>query len=207
MTTTRKPRKTSKKAEAIQTRKAATPQPIVDLPPNPFAFEVLALASKQRSNAKKVEVLRKYEHNSLKALFIWNYDDTSISMLPPGEVPYSSLKDEQISSGSLSTRINQTIGTMEYNSTTSMGNATDLKRGRTTLRKEWTKLYNFVKGGNDSLNSLRRETMFIQILEGLHPLDAEILCLVKDKKLYDKYKITKANVAEAYPDIVWGNRS
>ena len=207
MTTTRKPRKTSKKAEAIQTRKAATPQPIVDLPPNPFTFEVLSLASKQRSNAKKVEVLRKYEHNSIKAIFIWNYDDTSISLLPPGEVPYSSLKDEQISSGSLSTRINQTIGTMEYNSTTSMGNATDLKQGRTTLRKEWTKLYNFVKGGNDQLNSLRRETMFIQILEGLHPLDAEILCLVKDKKLYDKYKITKANVTEAYPDIVWGNRS
>ena len=208
MTTTRKPRKTSKKAEAIQTRKAATPpQPIVDLPPNPFAFEVLALASKQRSNAKKVEVLRKYEHNSLKALFIWNYDDTSISMLPPGEVPYSSLKDEQVSSGSLSTKVNQLVGTMEYNDTVSMGSATDLKRGRTTLRKEWTKLYNFVKGGNDQLNSLRRETMFIQILEGLHPLDAEILCLVKDKKLYDKYKITKANVAEAYPDIVWGNRS
>ena len=208
MTTTRKPRKTSKKAEAIQTRKASTPpQPIVDLPPNPFAFEVLALASKQRSNVKKVEVLRKYEHNSLKALFIWNYDDTSISLLPSGEVPYSSLKDEQISSGSLSTKVNQLVGTMEYNSTTSMGSATDLKRGRTTLRKEWTKLYNFVKGGNDQLNSLRRETMFIQILEGLHPLDAEILCLVKDKKLYDKYKITKANVAEAYPDIVWGNRS
>ena len=208
MTTTRKPRKTSKKAEAIQTRKAATPpQPIVDLLTNPFAFEVLALASKQRSNAKKVEVLRKYEHNSLKALFIWNYDDTSISMLPPGEVPYSSLKDEQISSGSLSTKVNQLVGTMEYNDTVSMGSATDLKRGRTTLRKEWTKLYNFVKGGNDQLNSLRRETMFIQILEGLHPLDAEILCLVKDKKLYDKYKITKANVAEAYPDIVWGNRS
>ena len=206
MTTTRKPRKTSKKAEAIQTRKAATPQPIVDLPPNPFTFEVLSLASKQRSNAKKVEVLRKYEHDSIKAIFIWNYDDSSISLLPPGEVPYSSLKDEQISSGSLSTRINQTIGTMEYNSTTSMGNATDLKRGRTTLRKEWTKLYNFVKGGNDALNSLRRETMFIQILEGLHPLDAEILCLMKDKKLYDKYKITKENVMEAYPDIVWGVR-
>ena len=207
MTTTRKPRKTSKKAEAIQTRKATSPQPIVDLPPNPFTFEVLSLASKQRSNAKKVEVLRKYEHYSIKAIFIWNYDDTSISLLPPGEVPYSSLKDEQISSGSLSTKVNQLVGTMEYNDTISMGNATDMKRGRTTLRKEWTKLYNFVKGGNDQLNSLRRETMFIQILEGLHPLDAEILCLVKDKKLYDKYKITKQNVSEAYPDIVWGNRS
>ena len=92
MTTTRKPRKTSKKAEAIQTRKAATPQPIVDLPPNPFTFEVLSLASKQRSNAKKVEVLRKYEHNSIKAIFIWNYDDSSISLLPPGEVPYYKFK-------------------------------------------------------------------------------------------------------------------
>ena len=88
----------------------------------------------------------------------------------------------------------------------SMGNATDMKRDRTTLRREWTKLYNFIRGGNDSLSGLRRETMFIQILEGLHPLDAEILCLMKDKKLYDKYKITKENVIEAYPDIVWGVR-
>ena len=200
MTTTRKPRKTSKKAEAIQTRKAATPQPIVDLPPNPFTFEVLSLASKQRSNAKKVEVLRKYEHNSIKAIFIWNYDDSSISLLPPGEVPYSSLKDEQNSSGTLSTKIGQQTSTMQFN------NTVNANKGFTTLRREWTKLYNFVKGGNDKLNGLRRETMFIQILEGLHPLDAEILCLVKDKKLYDKYKITKENVIEAYPDIVWGVR-
>ena len=208
MTTTRKPRKTSKKAEAIQTRKAATPpQPIVDLPPNPFAFEVLALASKQRSNAKKVEVLRKYEHNSLKALFIWNYDDTSISMLPPGEVPYSSLKDEQVSSGSLSTKVNQLVGTMEYNNTVSMGSATDLKRGRTTLRKEWTKLYNFVKGGNDTLNRPTRERMFVQMLEGLHADEASLICLIKDGNLQKKYKITKACVDEAYPDIQWGNRS
>ena len=208
MTTTKRTRKTSKKAEAIQTRKpkVSTPQPIVDLPPNPFTFEVLALASKQRSNAKKVEVLKKYEHESIKAIFIWNYDDSVVSLLPEGEVPYSSLKDEQISSGTLSTKVNQLVGTMEYNDTVSMGNATDLKQGRTTLRKEWTKLYNFIRGGNDSLNSLRRETMFIQILEGLHPLDAEILCLMKDKKLYDKYKITKENVIEAYPDIVWGVR-
>ena len=209
MTTTKRTRKTSKKAEAIQTRKpkVSAPQPVVDLPPNPFTFEVFALVSKQRSNAKKVELLKKYDHDSIRALFIWNYDDSIISLLPQGEVPYSSLKDEQISSGTLSTKVNQLVGTMEYNDTVSMGNATDLKKGRTTLRKEWTKLYNFIKGGNDSLKSLRRETMFIQILEGLHPLDAEILCLVKDKKLSDKYKITKENVSEAYPNIIWGNRS
>ena len=209
MTTTKRTRKTSKKAEAIQTRKpkVSAPQPIVDLPPNPFTFEVLALASKQRSNARKVEVLKKYEHESIKAIFIWNYDDSVISLLPEGEVPYSSLKDEQNTSGTLTTKIDQSVGTMQYNGTTSMGNATDLTKGRTTLRREWTKLYNFIRGGNDSLSGLRRETMFIQILEGLHPLDAEILCLVKDKELQRKYKITKQMVADAYPDISWGGRS
>ena len=57
------------------------------------------------------------------------------------------------------------------------------------------------------MSAVRRETMFINILEGLHPLEAEIVCLVKDKKLEDRYKITKEIVAEAYPDITWGNRS
>ena len=57
------------------------------------------------------------------------------------------------------------------------------------------------------MKGLRRETMFINMLEGLHPLDAEILCLVKDKNLEDKYKITKEIVSEAYPDIKWGGRS
>ena len=70
-----------------------------------------------------------------------------------------------------------------------------------------SKFYNFVKGGNDGLSSLRRETMFINVLQGLHPLEAEILCLVKDKKLETKYKISKENVSQAFPDIIWGGRS
>ncbi len=178
----------------------------LELPPNPFIFEIFALANKQRTKAKKVEVLRKYEHDSLKAIFIWNFDESVISLLPPGEVPYSSMKDEQITTGSLSTKIAQAVGTMEYNNDDSMGMG-DLKKGRTTIRKEWRKFYNFIKGGNDQLKSLRRETMFINILEGLHPLDAEILCLTKDKELETKYKITKEIVQEAYPDVQWGGRS
>ena len=192
MTTQKKPRKTTVK-------RASTPIP--DLPPNPFTFEVLDIVSKQRSAAKKVEALRKFEHDSFKALFIWNFDPSVISLLPPGEVPYSSMKDEQNNTGTLSTRIGQQVNTLSHNQTT------HVNEGHTTLRREWTKLYNFIKGGNDSLNGLRRETMFINILTGLHPLDAEILCLVKDKKLTDKYKINREHVEKAYPDIVWGNRS
>jgi hypothetical protein len=49
--------------------------------------------------------------------------------------------------------------------------------------------------------------MFINLLQGLHPLEAEILCLVKDKKLETKYKITKEIACQAYPNIQWGGRS
>ena len=77
----------------------------------------------------------------------------------------------------------------------------------TSLRREWRQLFHFVKGGNSTLSSLRRETMFIQMLEGLHPKEAEIICLVKDKKLTDVYKLTYDVVKEAYPDIQWGGRS
>ena len=192
-------RTTTSKASPKVKRQPA--KPIEDLPTNPFTFEVFSVVSKQRSNAKKVEALQKFEHDSLKAIFIWNFDDSVISLLPPGEVPYSSLEEEQNTSGTLTTRINQQSDTMRHNQTT------NANQGHTTLRREWTKLYNFIKGGNDSLNGLRRETMFIQILQGLHPLDAEILCLTKDKKLQSKYRISRENVEQAYPDIEWGGRS
>ena len=75
------------------------------------------------------------------------------------------------------------------------------------MRREWKNLYHFIKGGNDGLNGLRRESMFVQMLEGLHPREADLICLVKDKRLTDVYKVTLEMVKEAYPDIVWGDRT
>ena len=75
----------------------------------------------------------------------------------------------------------------------------------TSLRREWKNLYHFIKCGNDSLSAIRRETMFIQLLEGLHPKEAEIICYIKDKDLKALYpKITLDVVKEAFPDIGWG---
>ena len=57
------------------------------------------------------------------------------------------------------------------------------------------------------MSALRRETMFIQMLEGLHPEEAKIICLVKDKNLTQTYSLTQDIVAEAFPDIRWSDRS
>ena len=67
-------------------------------------------------------------------------------------------------------------------------------------------LFHYIRGGNPKLSQNRRENMFIQMLEGLHPDEADILCLVKDGRLSEKYKITKEVVGKAYPDIEWGGR-
>ena len=75
------------------------------------------------------------------------------------------------------------------------------------LLQEYRKLYHFVKGGNNTLNRPTRERMFLQLLEGLHADEASLICLIKDGNLQKKYKITKACVDEAFPDIQWGKRS
>jgi hypothetical protein len=186
------------------TTKKKTESKIESLPQNPFIFEVLNLVSKQRTNNKKIEVLQKYEDLSLKTILIWNFDETVISLLPEGDVPYASTGEQTSYSGTLSNKIEDAVSKMEELNSNSLGS---MDQGRSSIRKEYNMFYNFVKGGNDSLSSLRRETMFINILQGLHPLEAEILCLVKDKKLQTKYKITKEIVSEAYPDIQWGGRS
>jgi hypothetical protein len=186
-------------------------QKIEKLPNNPFVFEILLLVDKQRSKAKKVEVLKTYEHDSLKSIFIWNFDDNVLSMLPEGEVPYSTVSEDLVKTGSVSDRIQKEVEKMDAYKNNSVSYTEKIRTGHTTLRNEYTKLINFVKSssgapGNSNLSSLRRENMFIQMIEGLHPLEAEIICLVKDKKLQSKYKITKEIVSEAYPDIQWGNR-
>ncbi len=183
-------------------RKTATEKQIETLPTNPFVFEILELASKQKSNAKKVEVLKTYEHDSLKAIFIWNFDESVISLLPEGDVPYGDVNDQNVYSGTLSENL-----FMESKGGESATGQDLNARGRTSLRREYQNLYHYIKGGNDSLTTIRREMMFINLLQSLHSKEAEVLCLVKDKRLVDKYKISFENVKEAYPDITWGGRS
>jgi hypothetical protein len=197
-------KKTNTKPAIKRTKK----ETIEKLPVNPFVFEIFQYINKQRTEEKKIEVLKEHEHPSLKAIFIWNFDDNVISMLPEGEVPYSTVSDDLVKSGSVSEMIDKEVQKMEAYDNSSVSYTEKIRTGHTSLRTEYEKLINFVMSkngapGNAALPQLRRESMFIQMLEGLHPLDAEIMCLVKDKKLQTKYKITKDLVSKVYTDIVW----
>ena len=74
----------------------------------------------------------------------------------------------------------------------------------TVLERESRNLWRFIKGAN-TLSRMKREQLFIQLLEGLHESEAEIVCLVKDKELQSKFRITHAVVKEAFPEIRWSD--
>ena len=192
------------KTSTTKKTKSFTVKSLPELAKNPLIFEILDLVSRQRAKSKKIEVLRKYDHKPLRNILIWNFDTSIVSLLPEGEVPYVGYDDQNVYSGTLSTKISQEVRSMHERDSFSLG-ASD-QQGHTTIRREARHFYRFVKGGDSGINALRRETMFINILQGLHPLEAEILTLVKDKNLSDKYKITRENVEQAYPNIIWRDR-
>ena len=73
----------------------------------------------------------------------------------------------------------------------------------TYLEVEARRLYNFAKGGNNTINKIRKETLFIQMLEGLHASEAKVLIDVKNKSLNKTYKgLTSDMVKEAFG---WNN--
>ena len=149
-----------------------------------------------------MQVLQQYEDDSVKSIVIWNFDDTVVSLLPEGDVPYGDLKDQNVYSGSLSENL-----AMEARGGEAATRQDLQGQGRTSLRREWQNLYHYVQGGNNTLSTIRREMMFINLLEGLHPREAELLVKVKDGKLTDLYDVSFDNIKAAFPDITWGGRS
>ena len=139
--------------------------------------EILRKVSNAKTKKEKVDLLSKHNSTALRQLLIINFDDSIVSMLPEGDVPY--------------TPNDAPVGT-----------------DHTRLEQEYRGLYRFFKGGQDTLPNMKRESMFVQLLEGLSAEEAELLCLCKDGKLGDKYKrITKTVISEAFPSIEWGGRS
>jgi len=143
----------------------------------PLISEVLRKVNNAKTKAEKTELLRKYNNQTLRSLFIWNFDESVISMLPEGTVPFTP-------------------------------NPAPEGTNHIRLENEGKKLFYFVKGGANNLKQSKREQIFLGMIESLHPDEAEVLCLVKDKNLQKKYtRISRALIEETFPQIQWGNRS
>ena len=137
--------------------------------------EVLQKVSNAKTKKEKIKLLQEHNTNALRMLLIINFDDSVVSLLPPGDVPYT---------------------------------PNDAPEGteHTILEKEARLLHHFFKGGSN-VSQVKREQMFVQMLEGLNSGEAEALVKAKDKQIGKRWKITKACVTEAFPSIEWGGRS
>jgi len=76
--------------------------------------------------------------------------------------------------------------------------ANDVPMGteHTVLAMECKKLWHFIKGADKQTPQHKKETMFIQMLEGLHESEAKLLVAAKDKRLHQVYKGLSANVVK-----------
>ena len=66
----------------------------------------------------------------------------------------------------------------------------------TTLATESRKLWHFIRGADNDTPQFKKEQMFLQMCEGLHKSEAELLINAKDKKLHQVYKGLSTNVVK-----------
>ena len=136
-------------------------------------YEVLDAVENAKTTEERVKLLQENNSLALRDVLRAAFDSSIIFTLPAGLPSYQS---------SLSTE----------------GMApTDLTR----CTNQFTY---FVKGGRgDGLSPLKRESLFLRILEGVHPRDAEIVCLVKEKKLDTKFTaLSKDLVKRVWPKLI-----
>jgi hypothetical protein len=131
--------------------------------------EILEEVRQAKTKQDKVEILRKNSHPALKDILRIQFDADVISLLPEGAPPYE--KDDAPEGYSVS-----------------------------SLYRTHKQFKYFFKGPiGDQVQAVRREKLFIDVLESMHPTESDLLIEAKDRKLKG---ITKALVDEAFPGLV-----
>lgn len=135
--------------------------------------EILEKVAEAPTRKEKSELLIKHNTLALRDILKGAFDDNIVFILPAGDPPYQ--KDDAPAGYTRSSLYNQT-----------------------------KKFRYFVKGGpGEKLPAARRERMFIEILESVHPGEAELCILMKDKKLTGVYKgVTKKLVQDTWPRLI-----
>ena len=141
----------------------------------PLYHEIFTKVNNAKDKPKKVEVLRKYDSPNLRALLMCAFNPDIEWLLPEGQVPYI---ENDAPEGTEHSVLSVELKTIH--------NYVKRKVNNVAGAPEWV-------FGNKDLNDMKRETMFIQLLEGLHASEAKVLCLAKERTLHRKYKGLNAN--------------
>jgi hypothetical protein len=134
--------------------------------------EIFRLLDEAKTKKERLELLAKFDTAAVREIVRLNFSEKVKFLLPEGRPPYKPLQVPP--------------------------NAPE--SGESNLWSEYKKLYLYIEGGHKTLSPIKREALFIQLLEGLHPQEAELLIKLKDKKL--KCGLTRAVVDEAYPGLL-----
>ena len=139
--------------------------------------EIFSIANGLSSDEERVNYLRQNATKAVRALLIYNFSDTKF-LLPEGRPELRTEED-----------FNPQRGYVE-----------GVDDGA-TLNYEMRKMYLFIEGGHPNLTSLKRESLWHELVNSLHPSEADDLWHMKDKKLQDKYKkITHLVAYNSFPE-------
>jgi len=134
-------------------------------------YEILDWCSKGKTRKDKIQRLQKNSGYAMKAVLGYTFDPSVVWKLPEGNPPFKPVPEG-----------------LEVH-------------GQFTA--ELRRLYLFVDGPTETQQNIkphRREALFIELLESIHPDDAKLLLSMKNKKLPFK-GITRKLVAEAFPNL------
>lgn len=145
--------------------------------------EVLQRVSNAKNKTQKVELLQKYKTAALTKVLLCNFAKNISFVFPDGQTPFT---ENDVPKG-----INHQMLVSEQRLLDKF------------IKKTFNGVTLFGCSGKTtpSIQQLKKEALWIQLLETLHPDEANLLDLVKDKKLTSRYKITKQNVIEAFPEL------
>jgi len=145
--------------------------------------EVLQRVSNAKTKAEKVKILQEYRSPALTKLLLCNFAKNIKFVFPEGRTPF---KENSAPKGIDHTRlytehrfidkfIKKTVNGVTY--------------------------FGCSNGVRPRIQPLKKEQLWVQLLENLHPEEARVMDMVKDKKITDRYKITKQNVIDAFPEL------
>jgi hypothetical protein len=139
--------------------------------------EIFSVANGLSSDEERINYLRQNATKAVRALLIYNFSDTKF-LLPEGR---PELRTEE-----------------DFNPQRGFVEGVD---DGATLNYEMRKMYLFIEGGHPNLTNLKREALWHELVNSLHPSEADDLWHMKDKKLQEKYKkITHLVAYNSFPE-------